>query len=163
MQTLEQEETSENDSILGSSHDSAPPAHEVPGVKLWEYDDPLVEDDPETIARKLLQAEFIPRESSSNGNGYHDDGLRIEGPDFRIEPPAGDPHVSADKVTVEVPKVFLLLYDHFRDHEGWAVGDGSFSSFVTDMLLDHLKVCLDHHAVVAHGWELREWQKPTPV
>ncbi len=146
-----QGESSDDETIPESSHGnsaSGQALHSQP----WDYDQGPHEDDPEEVADRLLETEFGGIHQNGNGHG---DGLNLEGKDWRLEPPSGDPNVSTGRETVEVPYAIRVIYDYLRDKKGYRVGDGSFAAFVQDMLLDHIEHCLDQHLVVVDGWELR--------
>jgi hypothetical protein len=75
-------------------------------------------------------------------------------PDWVVQSPEGEIHVSQAREAVSLPVTIRVFYDWARQ-EGWFQGDGSLSAFVTDCLLDHFGNCLGKVLVVADREEVR--------
>ena len=110
--------------------------------------------DPEAVAREINRAK--PDLASF---GVDPSALSLPpllppegGPGWTVEPPER-PQVTVERISVSLPAVVHVWYDWARQ-EGWRVGDGSLSAFVTDCLLDHFRNCWGKMLVVADAREL---------
>ena len=110
----------------------APPPDEPAGT--GGYDD----SDPEEVARRL-NAQRASRYAGSPLLGL--DNLYSQPPtnpngDWVIKGPDGEPQISQSREAVVMPLFVRAMYDHFRQ-QGWSSGDGSFSTFVVEALVEY--------------------------
>lgn len=100
--------------------------------------------DTEALARLYNQRRAEP--VTGGGNGHGDDlppgilGTVPPDADFAVETSSLPPQVSQYRETVQVAPIARVIYDWARQ-QGWRVGDGSFSAFVMDLILDHFWNC----------------------
>jgi len=129
---VEPKEDTPNDDTPKLEEDEAPPELVRARAAEVNVELPAEPTDPEELARRLL-AERSQGTPGGNGNGH---GLALEG--FDLEPLAGVPIVSEDRVTVGLPIALRIYYDWARQR-GWFEGDGSFAAFITAVMLDYFR------------------------
>ena len=129
----------------------------------YEYTGEPVPDDPDEIARRMIRGDYplntapplsddwlrqlqTDADGGDTGDGAPPGrngdfgGEDVGGGDWRTQPPGGLPAVSTRSESVILPNSVRIMYDWARAN-GWNQGDGSLSAFVTDILLDHWRVC----------------------
>jgi len=102
--------------------------------------------DPEAIARALNQ-QFHSTEPdiatlarlSAPGAGRGSPGTLPPG-EWSADKGVGPLAVSEDRISLTLPVMHRLMYD-WAVAQGWRTGDGSFSAFVDDLLLDYYRSC----------------------
>ena len=104
--------------------------------------------DPEALA-----AEMLRRRREVRGDGGNGHGGAVDLGEFSLDPFIGPPHISAEKISVQLPVSILVMYDYAKN-EGWNVGDGSLAAFITDCLLDHFHNCWGKAIVVVDREEV---------
>ncbi len=112
------------------------------------------DDDPEALARMLRRQlrDAQPVEPSDDGLSIYDLPPPGEG-EYTVRGPDGETFISQAREVVVLPVAVRVIYDWARGL-GWYEGDGSLSSFVTAMLLDHFRGCLGKIIVVANVSEV---------
>lgn len=109
----------------------------------YEFIDRDLFTDPEAVAKLYNERRFkvapLSGEAPPDGGGNGHSPETLEPGDYHVDRSL-QPEVSMIRDAVTVPVSFKIWYDWFRNN-GWNVGDGSFSTWVTDMVNDHIRHC----------------------
>ena len=112
--------------------------------------------DPEEVARQLNRGRRpIDLEGAVLDLQHTLDDMGDEAADWSIETPEGVSVASQAKETVSLPVVVRVMYD-WAKNQGWHQGDGTLSSFVTDVVLDHFENCWGKRIVVVDETQLSD-------
>ena len=95
----------------------------------WEWTGRAEAEDPEEIARQINLSRQAAPPRDGDGGGLH---LIGEG-DWEADIAQGP--ISSAREQVVLPATMRVMYDYCRS-QGWLQGDGSMSSWVTDVILD---------------------------
>lgn len=120
------------------------PVETPEGSHPYEFVDRDIFTDPEAVAKLYNERRFkvapVSGEPPPDGGGNGHAVEPLEPGDFRVERSL-QPAISFIREPVNLPVIVKVMYDWARD-QGWNVGDGSMSTFVTDMLMDHFRNCM---------------------
>lgn len=122
----------------------------------YEFIDRDLFTDPEAVAKLYNERRFkvapLSGETPPDGGGNGHSGEPLEPGDYHLEGGLPQPAVSFIREPVNLPVIVKVMYDWARE-QGWNQGDGSMSTFVTDMLMDHFRNCIGMAVVVVRKEE----------
>lgn len=108
------------------------------------------EDPTEALARRMLQASIFADVDGIDLTEVDSVGATT---DLIVQPAPAGPNITTNRVNVEVPNHLLVMYNWCQD-QGWDQGDGSFSSWILDMVMCHWGNCMGKQLAVVSKWEI---------